>query len=601
MKDYRNQIIIHDLEAMEVMEGKCNIMGTFIQGSQNYMLDYEGSDVDSISLAVPSFKSLCLEEQKFSFTHVRQNNEHIDIKDFRLIFGSWLKQNVKYLEILFSKYHTIDERYRVVWDSITENREKISRYDQIRGVKCCFGMAMEKYKALKHPYPSIIEKIEKHGYDCYSEDTLFLTSSGTWKHFDEISDNDLLATMNPTTRVLEFQPIRSRIKKPCITIYNVETNNTKFKITGQHNIFTSRISNINKNGHTYRDTPWEMETLERHLSSRGKHCHVMPFPLNGNKEYPVEDSMLKAVGGFVSEGSINFRDKEQTIVKAARITQTARGKPDFYTMMDSTDWKRYDYQKETVWIANKTAATHLYEWCGHGSKQKTLPYWFVSLSQRQANILLEALILGDGSYYTCRDTYYTSSKALADQVLILAFLAGKKAVVFGGEAGYKTNGNFGEVQMYHVSIKAGDSLEEYVYLKEGKNLSKEEYNGEVVCFEVENGLLVTKLDGKCAVQGNCKQLHHIVRLSQFIEDFYIEGKTFEESLIPYDQEYLISLKTNAMPLELAEKVAMSHIRLIEDMRREVEEKYKDHKVDEEVEELLNEATVDIFMETFDVR
>lgn len=41
-----------------------NAFGTFLQGSQNYGFEYEGSDVDSKSLVIPSFSDLCLSKLK---------------------------------------------------------------------------------------------------------------------------------------------------------------------------------------------------------------------------------------------------------------------------------------------------------------------------------------------------------------------------------------------------------------------------------------------------------------------------------------------------------------------------------------------------------
>jgi hypothetical protein len=32
-------------------------------------------------------------------------------------------------------------------------------------LKACYGMMLEKFHAIDHPYPSIVHKIEKFGYD----------------------------------------------------------------------------------------------------------------------------------------------------------------------------------------------------------------------------------------------------------------------------------------------------------------------------------------------------------------------------------------------------------------------------------------------------
>lgn len=162
--DRRVQEIV-ELHHVEAWQLGHNIFGTFLQGSQNYGLSHAGSDVDTKALVLPSFSDICRNRQPVSRTHVRENNEHIDLKDIRLMFQNWLKQNINMVEILFTPYFVVNPQYRHIWTGLQSMRERIVRYDTGRGINCCAGMAMEKYKALKHPYPSIVDKIEKYGYD----------------------------------------------------------------------------------------------------------------------------------------------------------------------------------------------------------------------------------------------------------------------------------------------------------------------------------------------------------------------------------------------------------------------------------------------------
>ncbi len=142
-----------------------HVFGTFLQGSQNYGLSHAGSDVDTKSLVIPTFRQVCRDSKLVSTTHVRENNEHIDLKDVRLMFQNFLKQNVNMVEILFTDYFVISAPHLDTFLALREKREQIVRYDQGRGINCCAGMAYEKHKAMKHPYPSLIDKIEKYGYD----------------------------------------------------------------------------------------------------------------------------------------------------------------------------------------------------------------------------------------------------------------------------------------------------------------------------------------------------------------------------------------------------------------------------------------------------
>lgn len=558
------------IEHHKVVQGLgYNTFGTFLQGSQNYGFEYEGSDVDSKSLVIPSFSDLCLSKPKTSFTHVHENNEHTDIKDVRVMVQCWLKQNVNMVEILFTNFCMINPKYVDQYEILFHIRHEISRYDEVAGLKCCQGMALEKYKAMKHPYPSIIDKIEKYGYDCYTSDTLFLTQSG-WKTYDEIREDDMLATMCQQTHRLEFQKYTSRVKKPAYEVFTVETTSTKFSITTNHNIFTSPICNINKNGHKYNGGSWNLGPLIDELNGNF-HRHLINFPINENVDYPVTDEDLLLIGAFVSEGTINFRDKEQNEVKTARIVQTSNGKSDFYEMMSKIPGlNRWDSDKETIWATTKQKAEWLMNLCGHGSKIKRLPDFYTQLSRRQAEVLLNSLMLGDGSFSPVRDTYYTSSYKLANDVLALALLSGRQAVMLGGKSGYKSRGNFGEVMMYHVQIKHKALAPTYVYLKEGENVERSEYSGDVVCFEVPNGLLVTQQDGKTAVQGNCKQLHHIVRLEKFIKYFYMEGLDYEDAQRKVRENHyheLMDIKLGFVGLNTAEIYAKVSLETIDVYRK----------------------------------
>lgn len=88
-------------------------VGLFLQGSQNYNLDYEGSDIDTKAIMLPSFSDFVLNAKPLSTTHIMENNEHVDFKDIRLMFDCIKKQNVN----------------------------------------------------MEHPYPATMDKIEAFGYD----------------------------------------------------------------------------------------------------------------------------------------------------------------------------------------------------------------------------------------------------------------------------------------------------------------------------------------------------------------------------------------------------------------------------------------------------
>ena len=168
-KEIRDGIIFkglddHYKEALETFN-RNQIVGLFLQGSQNYGLDLPTSDIDTKLIVVPSFRDIVLDTRPISTTHVRANQEHIDFKDIRLYMETFYKQNLNFLEILFTDYFIIPFDYYKSWNILVEHREEIARMNPYRAVKSMQGIAKEKYHAMEHRYPSKADIIDAYGYD----------------------------------------------------------------------------------------------------------------------------------------------------------------------------------------------------------------------------------------------------------------------------------------------------------------------------------------------------------------------------------------------------------------------------------------------------
>lgn len=140
------------------------VLGVFLQGSQNYGLDYEGSDIDTKAIVVPSFGDFVLNKKPASTTLILPSNEHIDVKDIRLMHECFRKQNINFLEILFTKYRYMNPDYEALYQPMFDNNERIAHYNNYAAVNCIAGMVFEKRKALCHPYEGLKDRIEKYGY-----------------------------------------------------------------------------------------------------------------------------------------------------------------------------------------------------------------------------------------------------------------------------------------------------------------------------------------------------------------------------------------------------------------------------------------------------
>lgn len=141
------------------------VLGVYVQGSDNYGLSYEGSDIDTKAIVLPSFDDFVMLKKPISTTHILPTNEHIDIKNITIMFETIKKQNINFVEILFTDYYYLNPLYEDLFMPMIENRELIARFNKMASVKCMIGMALEKRKALEHPYPTTKWKIDKWGAD----------------------------------------------------------------------------------------------------------------------------------------------------------------------------------------------------------------------------------------------------------------------------------------------------------------------------------------------------------------------------------------------------------------------------------------------------
>ena len=146
-----------------------NVIYLGLQGSQNYNLDIYTdeycSDVDTKAILVPSLKEISLNKQPVSTTVILPDNSHCDCKDIRLMMENFKKQNINFIEILFTEFRLINPKYKDLILELINMNEDIAHLNENQALRCMSGMSMEKKKALCHPYPTLIDKIEKYGYD----------------------------------------------------------------------------------------------------------------------------------------------------------------------------------------------------------------------------------------------------------------------------------------------------------------------------------------------------------------------------------------------------------------------------------------------------
>ena len=140
-------------------------IGTWLQGSQNYDMADKLSDVDTKSIIIPNFRDLILSKDRESRTLILPNEEHADVKDFREMINCWKKQNVNFVEVLFSPYVTFAYEYEWLDNSLYAWREDIAHYSRWNTVSATVGHMREKAMKLKRAGIARAEAVATYGYD----------------------------------------------------------------------------------------------------------------------------------------------------------------------------------------------------------------------------------------------------------------------------------------------------------------------------------------------------------------------------------------------------------------------------------------------------
>lgn len=143
--------------------GRSNVCFTALYGSYNYHLNDEFSDVDTKSFIIPSLANLIQKVDAKDFLELKSGQAQLI--DLRQGFDQLWKENISILELLFTDYYVVGERYKDYWELLRSKREEIAAADQQRLARNIYYSALDKSKKLYHITNSNRETIEKFGYD----------------------------------------------------------------------------------------------------------------------------------------------------------------------------------------------------------------------------------------------------------------------------------------------------------------------------------------------------------------------------------------------------------------------------------------------------
>jgi len=407
--------------------------------------------------------------------------------------------------------------------------------------------------------------IEEDGY-CYSNDTEVLTEDG-WKLFKDIVENKekiKIATLNPEKNIVEYHyPVDYIKQKYTNRILYENGRRIDFKVTKNHNVWARQLSTWKKynkkDNYNFRfykayelplhieyrkDFPYEgLEKKYFELSEYNSSFSKIDYRSKKESIYNINkpklkikmDDWLRFFGIWIAEGWVDKVEKDSNIYGKIHISQYLTWKQKIMNKWLKSFGFKYKYRNNEFIIYNVQLATYLSQF--GKSHDKYIPKELLNLSKRQLNILLEALMLGDGKLSQTTKSYGTASKKLADNVQELAL-----------KCGYASNLLFNE-EGYSVTLaKRNNSMP-----NQGKNNNRKwvDYNGYVYCLTVPNHLMYIRRNGKGCWSGNSNFLFGETSAQNVIDNHLTttlnaeDGVTSEDLTVADPGTYIIETTLSA--------------------------------------------------------
>lgn len=335
---------------------------------------------------------------------------------------------------------------------------------------------------------SVNDWLNKHLHRCYDDKTEILTSEG-WKLIKDISDGEVVATLNPKKDSLEFQKITKKISYDYDgQMFKIKNKRIDLVITPNHNLWVKK-----KHGSSFSfikvDDVAKIRTY--HYQKKGgvdwKGKRRESFRL-GRKKI-LMDIWLEFLGYYLSEGSVYYDGYGHYRVSIAQ-SKNSRHFISIERCLKKLPFKFFYSKKEFI-ANNKMLFDYLKKLGKSGNKY--IAREFMSLEKKQLMILFKALIDGDGNIRGNGYRYATTSRLLADNVQELAFKLGYSAYLSMQKKSLNPKHN----QLYMVKIGRSP-----VATVRANQITKIPYKGNVYCVTVPNHIIYVRRNGKSVFSGN---------------------------------------------------------------------------------------------------
>lgn len=126
--------------------GNDAVLGVFLYGSQNYNTDLENSDVDTKCILIPNIRALAC--HPYEVKHLVVDDEICECMPIQHMVANWKKQNINFVEIMFTPYFILNPLYEGLWHDFVGSklRDEVARYDIKKAILSMANQALHTYR-----------------------------------------------------------------------------------------------------------------------------------------------------------------------------------------------------------------------------------------------------------------------------------------------------------------------------------------------------------------------------------------------------------------------------------------------------------------------
>jgi len=366
--------------------------------------------------------------------------------------------------------------------------------------------------------------VEVAGRTCFDPDTELLTTRG-WVRAADISPDEIVATLNPSTRMFEYQQIRRRHEYDFDgLLYAAAKRDVAFSVTPDHRQYASTGWDSDRRSFSFHTTAdlvqkyarfdvltaadgWqgvcpEVIDVETATYTQASSNHtgrnygtstrvLKPFTVQGTRKVIA---LAELFAHYVANGSVAEQPGTGGgIVIYGRECDEIDRLCDLLGLSHSRYSDKRNGCPRTHVSGGRTVGKLFRESCGSTYAHKQFPRWVLDLPREILAVVWDILVRTDGHTYTSnRQLFSTGSSVLAGQVQeILAKLGFSSAI--------KTQ-----------VVKATGTTCYAVYKKAGRpaivhrsDVDKVAYTGKVYCVTTDNGIVYVRKNGIVHFSGNC--------------------------------------------------------------------------------------------------